>query len=403
MNRLMILSLFSLFFVKSFSQSLVKIGERPPNYNFEKILNSTSTSLKITDLQGKPTVLLFWGTWCAPCIPEMIKMGELKKKFGEKIQMIAVSNDDVRKLNTFILKRPTKIWFASDPSNNLWRIFDLQTAGFAVLLDAKTNVVDITETKNIDSTVIAGLIDSKSVNLVEQRGEKRGDFEMAFGTDSTVICSFLIKPVLPGIMPMSRRPNKGTFANRRIEFINLSPLLMYMEAFSISSHNRVFYSTVDDSLKANQTKYCVDFIADSSNENYLRKHFGAVLNQNLTIKGEKIRRIIPCLVLKNISGRTINISESKTTIDESGFNGLEYDGEGVLIKSFTDYLENELNVPIYDATGLNKHYDIHFSRNNIDPIESSNKSLSKMGLELVEGQKELDVIFISSNPKYSTQ
>lgn len=66
------------------------------------------------------------------------------------------------------------------------------------------------------------------------------------------------------------------------------------------------------------------------------------------------------------------------------------------MKIFVTYLENVLNVPIYDATGLTEQYNISFTKNNVDRFKSTAESLSKLGLELVNGRREMDVLVISS-------
>lgn len=77
-------------------------------------------------------------------------------------------------------------------------------------------------------------------------------------------------------------------------------------------------------------------------------------------------------------------------------SALEFNSSCVLIKSFIGYLENGLNYPVYDATGLNQYYEINFTRNSIEPLKSIKENLAKLGLELVKDQKKMDVLVITS-------
>lgn len=397
MKHIIILALLILVTTFSLGQGLVKIGNKAPKYYFNKVVNAPTTDLDISDLKGKPTVLAFWGTWCAPCIPEMINLAKLQKQFGDKIQIIGVSDDNEQKLKAFLQKRPGNIWFASDPSNNLWNIFDLQTAGHAVLIDKNNYVVGITETEKIDSAVVNNLITSKQLNISEDRGTKRlAENQAPVKLDSTTLYSFVLQPELKGITPMMKQPRMGPFGNRRITIINLVPGVILREAYDISIRKKIIYPTRDDSLKSNQNSYCIDFIVAENNKADLKTLFQKEINNHLSVKGEIQKRMIPCYVLKSIEGKQITIKQSTKSDNSFSFNGLAFNGVGIPIHTFISYIENGLNYPVYNATGLTGYYDIEFSKSNIEPLQSTKDSLAKLGLELVKDQKEMDVLVISS-------
>lgn len=55
--------------------------------------DGSKKEVTITDFAGKPTVLHFWATWCAPCVEEMPEIDEYAKKYGDKINLIVIAND----------------------------------------------------------------------------------------------------------------------------------------------------------------------------------------------------------------------------------------------------------------------------------------------------------------------
>jgi thiol-disulfide isomerase/thioredoxin len=51
--------------------------------------------VSLTDLKGKPVLLNFWATWCAPCKVEMPWFEEFSKKYaGQGLQVVGVDEDD---------------------------------------------------------------------------------------------------------------------------------------------------------------------------------------------------------------------------------------------------------------------------------------------------------------------
>jgi peroxiredoxin len=403
MKHIFISTAFIFTFTICFGQGLVKIGDKAPKYFFNKVVKLPFKELDIPDLKGKPVILAFWGTWCALCIPEMINLEKLQRKFRDKVQIIGVSDDNVQKLRTFLQKLPVKIWLASDPSNNLWNIFDFETARHIVLIDKINSVAAIAEMGIIDSRVINNLIASNQLNPSDDRGTKRlAENQDPVKLDSTTLYSFVLQPELKGITPMMKQPSIGTFGKRRITIISLVPEVILREAYGISLSQKIIYPTKEDSIKSNQSSYGVDFIVSESDKAGLKTLFQNELNKHLPVKAEIQKKNISCYVLRPLEGKQIIIKQSTKSGNELSFDGLGFECKGVPMKSFVSYLDNELNYPIYDATGLAKYYDIDFTRNNIEPLKSTKESLEKMGHELVKDHKEMDGL-VTRKDRYIVQ
>ena len=79
--------------------------------------NQTEESFSIlSDLEGKSfdlnlyegnvIILNIWATWCKPCIAEFESLEKVKEKFKDKnIKIVAVSNEDLKLINSFLDKR----------------------------------------------------------------------------------------------------------------------------------------------------------------------------------------------------------------------------------------------------------------------------------------------------------
>jgi cytochrome c biogenesis protein CcmG, thiol:disulfide interchange protein DsbE len=55
-------------------------------------------------LHGKPTLLNFWFTKCAPCIDEMPALNELRNKYKDQVNFIAITYNTSKEVNEFLKK-----------------------------------------------------------------------------------------------------------------------------------------------------------------------------------------------------------------------------------------------------------------------------------------------------------
>ncbi len=53
-------------------------------------------TVRLADFKGKPLLVNLWATWCGPCVAEMPTLDALAKRQSAKLQVIVVSQDDVR-------------------------------------------------------------------------------------------------------------------------------------------------------------------------------------------------------------------------------------------------------------------------------------------------------------------
>jgi cytochrome c biogenesis protein CcmG/thiol:disulfide interchange protein DsbE len=59
---------------------------------------------------GKPVVVNFFASWCAPCRSEAPQLTQVAQKFGSRVQVLAVANDDTRSGATRFVHRYGWTW-----------------------------------------------------------------------------------------------------------------------------------------------------------------------------------------------------------------------------------------------------------------------------------------------------
>lgn len=61
----------------------------------------------ITAWQGRPVVINFWATWCAPCIKEMPALAALAHETGNRATFVGIAADTPANVRRFATQNPT--------------------------------------------------------------------------------------------------------------------------------------------------------------------------------------------------------------------------------------------------------------------------------------------------------
>ena len=130
--------------------------------------NQTEESFSIlSDLEGKSfdlklyegnvIILNIWATWCKPCIAEFESLEKVKGKFKDKnIKIVAVSNEDLKLINSFLDKRNFDLEFIK--LNGDLSYFNAYSLPTTVVFDKKGD----------ESFRLTGGVDFNTNNFIEK-------------------------------------------------------------------------------------------------------------------------------------------------------------------------------------------------------------------------------------------
>ncbi len=60
--------------------------------------------VKSENLKGKPTIINFWFSTCEPCLLEIPALNELKKRYGNNVNFVAITFEDSEVVYNFLKK-----------------------------------------------------------------------------------------------------------------------------------------------------------------------------------------------------------------------------------------------------------------------------------------------------------
>ncbi len=88
---------------------------------------------------GKPLIINFWGTWCGPCREELPNFEKAQKTYGNKITIIAVSDESADAIVKF--KSENDYHFMYAQSQKHFNALGLTSVPFTYFYDAKGKLI----------------------------------------------------------------------------------------------------------------------------------------------------------------------------------------------------------------------------------------------------------------------
>lgn len=63
-----------------------------------RLRNLAGDTCQLADFAGKPIVLNYWASWCAPCMAEMGEFQNLYNDYSDKVNFLFINNEDRREI-----------------------------------------------------------------------------------------------------------------------------------------------------------------------------------------------------------------------------------------------------------------------------------------------------------------
>jgi peroxiredoxin len=388
-KSILIIALFLSFQINA---QTVKIGDSVPDYQFEKVVNSSKSTFNLREAKGKILIIEFWGTWCGPCIPALEHLDELQKKFKDDVVVVGISDDTEERLNKFLLKRPVGLPLVADPMNKSLKFFNVKAVPQTFVANRNGEIIAITHPEEITENKLKDLILGKKVELKTSISIGNSDIDY-FNADQKTIFSFAIKPMIDSVRTTISKPGRNVFQNRRYSLIN-GTTDQFLRAIFQKTNTRVSILTDKKQFEFKpENRYCFDIIVPEEDKADFYKIAQEEAKRRLKYKIYTEEKIVDVYVLRKNSDNDIlkpSLLEPQSSFSFDKRTRLSVNGNK--ITTLSDFLEDSFNKPIIDETGLKDKYDYTIDfQNKTELLEE----LKKIGLTLEKANRSIEMLVIA--------
>jgi thiol-disulfide isomerase/thioredoxin len=89
-------------------------------------------------LEGKPALVNFWATWCAPCKKELPTLDRLAAAQGDRLQVVTIAEDEADKAAAYLAQAKfAKLEAWADPKLGMTDSLNINDLPTTILFDAK--------------------------------------------------------------------------------------------------------------------------------------------------------------------------------------------------------------------------------------------------------------------------
>lgn len=374
-------------------------------------------TITLNDYRGKLIILDFWATWCLPCIKNLPKLHTLQNEFGEKIKVLAVTQEDTNIISKFFTTGAgKKLAYVNSVINDvdLSRYFHHLTVPHIVWIAPGGKVVSTTQADDVTKDNIQAVLDDRKARLVTKTDidSNRPLFlsENAGGAMDLISYSVFLKGYHPGLPSGNnlKKTKEGKIYSRQMTNLPMMdiyyPILYDLfirngERFNLKravievrEPYLLNWIPKPDSTFELTNLYNYELIVPENRADSLFYYMLRDLNRYSGYMGIIEKRMVDCLVLVRTSTEDKIKSKGgqpKCTIPLS---------PSILNNHKLNIMVNMLNgktpvkLPIIDETGYTGNVDIEIS--GVTDLASLRNELSRYGLNLITAKRSLNMFVL---------
>ncbi|MGJ1417598.1 TlpA family protein disulfide reductase [Sphingobacterium multivorum] len=374
-------------------------------------------TITLSEYKDKLIILDFWSTWCSPCIKNFPKLHALQNEFGDKIKVLAVTQEDTDKITKFFKagagKEHTYVHSVINDSV-LSTYFPHKAVPHIAWINPDGKVLNTTQAEDITQANIQAILDNQKTQMIAKVDIDRDRplfLSEQFSNDLQLRnYSIFAKGHYPGL------PSGGNFKKTKDGAI-------YSRQMTNLPMMDIYFPVIYELFKINgeefNTMRTVLEVQDSALLNLISKDNGEfethnLYNYEMVVPEEKADslffyiledlnrfsdytatielRNVECLVLKRISNKDkikTKGGKPKCTFPSSP-SILTNQKLKVMINMLSDV--ESIKLPIVDETGYTDNVDLELS--GVKDIVQLKNELNRYDLDLINAKRSINMLVI---------
>lgn len=374
-------------------------------------------TITLADYKGKLIILDFWATWCVPCIRNFPKLHALQNEFGDKIKVLAVTQEDTDRISKFFKtgagKEHTYVNSVIN-DNALSTYFPHKSVPHIAWISPDGKVLNTTQAEDITTTNIQAILDNQKTQMVAKVDIDRDRplfLSEHFSNDLQLKSySIFVKGYYPGLPSGNKlkRTKDGKMYGRQMTnatMMNIYYAILYtlFDDLGEKFNSKRMIIEVNKSALLNLIKkadggyehdnlYNYELIVPEDKADSLFHYMLKDLNRYSDYTGTIEKRMVDCLILVRTS--TKDKIKSKGGKPENIFPAAR-----LLIRNYPiSHMVNALNgdtfikLPVIDETGYTDNVDIEISW--LTDLTNLKKELNRYDLDLKAEKRNLNMFVL---------
>lgn len=370
----------------------------------------------LSEYKGQLIILDFWATWCTVCVRNFPKLHDLQNEFGDKMKVLAVTNQDTDVISKFFAtgvgKEHTYVHSVIN-DKVLTTYFPHFGVPHVVWISPDGIVLNTTQADQVNQVNIQAILNDQTPNMVTKTSVDRNKplfLSEKFGDNIQLKAySIFAKGYYPGLPQGNkiRKTKEGNIYGRQINNANMMTIYrailypLFEKNGEKFNSKKVVLEVKEPALliskkggNGNDHLYNYELIVPHDKIDSLFDYMLADLNRYSGYIGTIENRMVDCLVLVKIS----SLDEIKTEGDKPKISYTSSSSGVTLVNQPMSYFINILNdetsikLPVIDETGYTENVDLTIS--DFTDLGNLKNELNRYGLDLIPSKRNLNMFVI---------